>query len=344
MKLPWSTFTPCRLTAFMALALASATLCASSDAASLTQQVWLTRQALLKAGSADDLAAAALLSPSGRNDVLRAGDLREALLWTRRAVYLDPHRRDLLALELNICSALPGCDTQPLELRLHALDPDNGLPQLAALARARAHGADAQRDAAVIALSGAQRIDFYTNTLLGHLAQAMLRTGQISPELIQVNLTSALLIANNLQRGEETSYACQPQRLSHPGVLQACRRIAQAMQNSDTLITQLLAGVLVQWCYQAGSPELAEARAAQRIMNYRSSVVNQGLSGPTTALDRIRLWQRYPRQEDMLVAQVQALGAPLQPPPGWGLPQAPAPRACGRSCTTSNSLTIQVTH
>jgi hypothetical protein len=300
----------------------------------------------LRDGSANALATAALLPPSRGDTVFMVRDRPEALALIKRAVRLEPGRRDLVLLELNFCSAIAQCDTSADEARLHALDPRNGVPQMAALERARAHGSDAERDVAVIALSQARYFDFYSNELRARMMRAALKTQEIDPVGALNVINEALMVADNLQRLEETSYACHPERLSHPGVLDACRRIAKAMQRSDTLIVQLGAGVLSDWTYPAGSRQIAEVVEARRISEYRSSVATVGDSTSEAAVLRtVRFAARYPREEDMLAAEVRDAGKPLYPPPAWkpaesAVVTCPNPRRCVRSAP----LIIQFKH
>src|SRR5882757_2717019 len=145
--------------------------CAMSSSARLPaadRHIARTATVLANTTDADSLAAAGVLN------LLTHHDQSLSLLY--QATAAAPTRADLVWLQIQICQAVLPCDSEPMERHLRQLDPANGVTWMNALVRADLSKNDAEKDAALEAISRSDRVDIYWTTLVAHLSRAVAQT------------------------------------------------------------------------------------------------------------------------------------------------------------------------
>lgn len=287
---------------FLVVLIAGTTACASSDARIAKAQKKTDRAiaALERMTDADSLAAAGLLSTwenSGQSLGLLA-----------RATAAAPDRPDLLWLQAMRCSELPSCDPAPIERRLRELDPTNAAGWWAVLARAAAtHDAEGT-NAALAAISHSERLDIYYTTLIAHLSRAVANTKAMSLREAEVNVIG-LLAALPLPPYQTVSANCKGERLQQAGVIETCRGIAQAFQNGDNYLTEMLGVAIAKRVWPQESPEWIAAAEQRRVYDYRSTLYvkleSRAILHPG---EYLTLCAQNRRESDLFAAQLIAAG------------------------------------
>jgi hypothetical protein len=290
--------------------------CASPPTARQTRSERQLTQAvavLEQRSDADSLAAAAVVLRFARphSDVTAA----HALLV--RAVTVAPERADLAWLEIQMCREVSGCDSEPEELHLRALDPSNGAAGLNALARANASNDEAARIAVLSALARTERVDLYWNTLTLHLTRALADTRKVPlPEALVAVI--GILAAEAIPAYSATSSLCKGDRLNDVEVLESCRRVALAFERGDTYITELMGGGIAQRLWPAESLEWKAAAEQRRVFEYRSQLSMQSaLNARHDArwAEQYLAWcAQYHREQDVLRAELIDEGKSPDPP------------------------------
>ena len=129
-----------------------------------------TTTALLAAGDADSLAAAALLGHWPKADPAE----RSALI--SRAVAAAPDRPDLIWLNIGACIQVESCDPTPFATKFQRVDPANGAAEWVSISRAgKTHDAPAVRNY-LAGIASSTRFDTYWNATIVHATNAILRT------------------------------------------------------------------------------------------------------------------------------------------------------------------------
>jgi len=232
-----------------------------------------------------------------------------------KASALAPDRADLLWLHLQVCRAAPPCDPQPLEQRLRVLDPPNGAGWLGALARASTAQDDQARDAALLAISRAERMDLYWSVLVKHLAGALTSAKALNPSEAGVAVIG-VLSARVIPPFVTVSKACNGERLEHPDVVEVCRGVAQAFQHGDTYITEMLGTNIAKRVWPAGSAQWQAADQARHVYEYRSRLISQlgATQGPGVVVTLLTFYERNRREQDAQGAFLTASGKSPDPP------------------------------
>ena len=222
---------------------------AETQEAKSARQSEETIGALAHRTDADSLAAAGLLSVGKQRD--------KSLSLIARATAAAPERADLAWLEVQVCNEIAPCDPDPVERRLRELDPSNGAGWLGALARAAVAKNDVARDAALAALSQSDRVDFYFTTLVARLSRAVARTGKVSSEIAEVWVIG-YLAREAIPAYQYVYTACKGERLQSVEVTETCRRVARALQNGDTYLTEMIGAAIAKrvWPENSAMPPL----------------------------------------------------------------------------------------
>ena len=180
--------------------------CVESDArhaAASDRTMRQTKDALIAAGDADSLAAAAMFVEWSRD---AAPPQRLALI--SRAVAVAPNRVDLVWLNLQICSQVDSCDPNPLEARLHVLDPPNAAAWSLSIARsAKLHDTAAVRKD-ILAIANSERFDIYWNAMIVHTTDAVLKVHTLDPRTALV-ATIGFAAAMAIPAYQQISNACK---------------------------------------------------------------------------------------------------------------------------------------
>ena len=261
---------------------------------------------LAKRTDADSLAAAGLLSSQGHRD--------QSLALFDRAVAASPARVELVWLQAQNCQGAPPCDPEPMERRLRELDPSNGAGWLGALARADSHDTEAT-DAALAALSRSQRVDVYWTTLIAGLSRAVAQTKTMSLSEAEVVIIG-LLASEVLPAYSVTSNACKGERLQRVEVIEICRGVAKAFEQSDTYVTEMIGVAIAKRVWPEQSVEWRAASDARQVFEYRSKVsakLENDLTNARAAEAYLALCRQNRREQD--VDRALLIRAGLRPDP-----------------------------
>jgi hypothetical protein len=292
-----------------------------------TQRQLQQAVAVLEQGTdPDSLTAAAVLlplvQPAGAEPTSNAAAARALLV---RATTAAPARAELVWLEIQQCRGVPGCDPGPEELRLRNLDPSNGVVWINAMARADASNDEAEKDAVFRALARNERVDVYWTTLTVHLTRALAATHEIALPDALVEVSGALQV---IPAYRATSSACKGERLDEPAILGDCRRIASAMEQGDTYITESMGVDIAMRVWPVDSPEWKAAVELRRVSEYRRELSAHpdmaSLRDPRWTERHLALSAQNLREQDVLLAELIDEGKRPDPPPDW-VPRMPAP-------------------
>ncbi len=286
------------------------------DAHPLDEPVQRAASTLAQREDPDSLAAAAVLTLFKD----RAGAEQLAA----RASAAGPKRPDLLWLHAQLCeTAVPGCDRKPIDARLRALDPENGITFLAPLGAAARAGNSPETDRLLDAVGSSKRVDIYWNTLIGHLATTIASTKELTVSQSVVAVTGAIS-ATSIPPLLGTALPCRGEELQREGRRARCQGIVRALQQGDTAIMEMASTSLVARLWPEDSPEGRAAREARRIFDYRISITRadsaRRLTDEAAALQYIARTSQYRREQDVIVAEIVAQGRSPVPPADWSRP------------------------
>jgi hypothetical protein len=274
-------------------------------------------QSLIAAGDADSLAAAAML---------RVGPTAtpvQRLTLMARAVSEAPDRPDLVWLNVRLCGEVEGCDPQPLEVRLRALDPDNGAAWFDSMGRAeKRHDVVAVRQG-LSAIATSRRFDTYWNATVVHITNAVLRTHTLdlpSALVTTIGVASAMAIPAY----QTILNACKGDSLQDPDVLDTCRQVSTVMRGGDTYLTEMVGIAIAKRVWPEGSPAYRDALSAKRVGHYRMDADGKlGLHRfmfSEYAAKRLHLMMEKRTEQEVILAEI--LDARLNPNPPPPLPTA----------------------
>ncbi len=268
-----------------------------------------TRAALLAAGDADSLEAAALLTPKVQS--------AERLQLVLRAAAAAPARPDLAWLALATCIEDQSCDVTPLEARLRAADPGNGAAWMGTLSRAAA--GTPEFAAALGGVAGSERFDIYWNPFIVHIADALRRTGTMKDQEVAI-LAIGLGAAQAVPALHQLSRACRDVAAARPEDLGTCRKLSGALRHSDTLIVEGVGLSLARRAWAVSSDEYRLATAQARSRSYLLSM-QRGSSAEVVSdagMKRyLELLATCRTEQEALVAALVARGIDPNPPAGW---------------------------
>ena len=243
-------------------------LCNGCGSDGIRQQAARDRQteriekSLIAAGDADSLAAAAML---GFGPTITPV---QRLMWMGRAVSQAPDRPDLVWLNLRLCGQVQGCDPEPLEVQLRALDPDNGAAWFDSIGRAeRRQDAAAVREG-LAAIATTKRFDMYWNATIVHITNAILRSRTMEQRtalVAAIGVASAIAIPPY----QTILNACKGDQLQDEGVLDTCRQVSTVMRGGDTYLTEMVGIAIAKRAWPEGSATYVDAVSARRVGHYR---------------------------------------------------------------------------
>ena len=296
----------------MALLFAVRAMCQTSQQSASADDVFAsrtdTRAALLAAGDADSLEAAALLTVK-----LSAERLQLVL----RAAAAAPARTDLAWLALASCIAVESCDVAPLEARLRAADPGNGAAYMGTVARATA--GSPQLSASLAGFAGSERFDLYWNQLIVHTADALKRTKTME-DREALGLAMGLGAAQSIPALQPLSRGCKDVAVVRPEDVGGCRKLSAALRHSDTFIIESFGLAIARRVWPAASEEYRQAAAETRVLHYRMS--SQGDADSAVASNEganrhLELLATHRTEQEAAVADLVARGINPSPPATW---------------------------
>lgn len=298
----------------------AAMLCAGCATDGVRQQaaydrkIQRTKQLLIAAGDADSLEAAAMLS------IWPGIDPVQRLTLISRAVAEAPGRPDLVWLNVRLCTEVDGCNSEPLEAQLHAVDPDNGAAWVDSIGRpaGRNDEATVRENLAIIASS--KRFDTYWNTTVVHVTRALLRTKTMD---LRTAFTTATGVAAAIvfPPYQPIMNACKGEFLKDPDGLANCRRVASVMRRGDSYLTELVGLAIAKRAWPEGSAEFMEAVDAGRVAHYRMHMEGQvslkQLWRPRYTARRLQLMTEYRTEQEVVSAEISSAKLNPNPPSGW---------------------------
>ncbi|HEX2494293.1 MAG TPA: hypothetical protein VHK24_10995 [Steroidobacter sp.] len=270
------------------------------------------------AADPDALLAAALRSWSVENNP------EQALRLAAQATAAAPTRAEAVLFHLRLCAETPRCETQPLEVLLKKLAPDNGVVWLSALKRAQTT-ADEQGEAQILAaMSRAREFNVYWTTLVQRLTTATHnapppRTGeQVSaPLATALNEVVARLSALTVPAFSPIPAACTRESAREPERRAVCERIAQALERGDTYIAEGLGLGLAQQFAAPGSASANEIEQRIDALGYRNrtagAIVAAQVERDKFSAELLELMKKVPREQDVYLAILRWAGQPLTP-------------------------------
>ena len=297
-----------------------AILCTSCASVGVRQQaahernIERTVQMLIATGDSDSLAAAALLN------VGPIVNPREGLALIARAVEKAPDRPDLIWLNIRLCAQVEGCNPEPLEAQLRALDTDNGVAWLDSIGRsAKLNDVVGVRNN-LMGIARSKRFDVYWNSTIVHIANAMLKTQTI-------NLTSAFLFTTGIAAGivipayEPILHACKGKALQDPEVLNACHQVSSVMRAGDIYMTEIIGLSIAKRTWPEGSAEYLDAIKATGVAHYQMNTDGKislhRLWSSRYFRKRLQLMTDNKTQQEVTSAEIMNAKLSPNPPSSW---------------------------
>ncbi len=282
--------------------------------AAYARKIQRTERLLIAAGDADSLAAAALLSIGpGVNPAQR-------LTLIARAVSEAPDRPDLVWLNVRLCTEVDGCNPEPLEAQLRAVDPDNGAAWFNTLGRPGSRNDEAEIRKDLAAIASSTRFDTYWNTTVVHVTHALLRTQTMD---LRTAFTAAIGVAAGtlFPPYQPIVNACKGEFLKDADVVATCRQVASVMGRGDTYLTELVGLAIAKRAWPEGSAEFINAINARRVAHYRMRTegqisLNQLWSSRYVA-KRLQLMTEYRTEQEVVSAEILNAKLNPNPPPDW---------------------------
>jgi len=203
-----------------------------------------------------------------------------------------------------------------MERKLRELDPSNGAGWLGALARADSQNDTEAKDAALAALGRSQRFDVYWTTLTAGLSRAAARTRTMSLSEAEVTIIG-LLAFQDIPAYRVVSNACMGERLQRVEIAENCRGVAQAFEQGDTYITEMIGIAIAKRVWPEQSVEWRAASEARHVFEYRSKLSAKLLSdwpNEREAETYLALCNQNHREQDVTKALLIQAGLRPDPP------------------------------
>jgi hypothetical protein len=288
----------------------------SAPAQSATaQQLRRAYPALVNAGDADSLAAAAL---TARTLADAAAHPTRALEIADHALASAPERADLAFLRMQLCEATTTCEPQAAEAQQRETDPLNGISWLFALRRANRSKDAAGVRTALVGLAGSQRVDRHWTALASRMTAAMvgkagLDASSALSSLIDMEAALPLPLMS-------VTTACSQQALLNLQMLAQCRQAAESLQHADTISIAMYGNRLAVRLWPRGSARSTEIAAAGRELAYQMDVMRMNperLDSPKALQILASLYPHYPTEQSVFRALYFNLGLQPDPPAQW---------------------------
>lgn len=293
------------------------TSCASDGVrqqATYERDIQRTKQSLIAAGDADSLAAAAMLGLG------RKVDSMQRLTLIARAVEEAPGRPDLVWLHVRLCNEVDGCNPEPLEARLRALDADNGAAWFDSIGRAGKRNDVVAMRKVMVAIAASTRFDTYWNATIVHVTNAIVKTHTMNlPTAFIATIGMASVLA--IPAYQTIVNACKGESLNDTEVVATCRQVASVMLHGDTYITEMVGAAIAKRAWPEGISEYLDAVGARRVANYRIYADGQiGLhrlwSARYTA-KRLQLMTDNKTEQEVKLAEIVNAKLNPNPPSDW---------------------------
>jgi hypothetical protein len=111
---------------------------------------------------------------------------------------------------------------------------------------------------------------------------------------------------------------CKGDRLQRDDIREVCRGVANALENGDTVITEMMGVALAKRVWPEGSEEWNAAVERRRVYEYRADVwrpLEPVTWSRVLAQRYIALCLQYPREQEVMRGQLMDAGKGPNPPP-----------------------------
>ena len=286
----------------------------ATQAAAYERKTQRTTAALLAAGDADSLAAAALIGHWPKTDPA------ERLTLISRAVAAAPDRPDLIWLNIGACSQVESCDPTPLATQLRGVDPANGAAEWVSISRAgKTNDLPALRQY-LGAIATSTRFDTYWNATIAHATNTVLRTKTMDLRTAFTATTGGEAAVTILPY-QSIVNACKGEALTDPDLVATCRQVASVMRRGDTYITEMVGLAIAKRTWPEGSAEYLDATSARRVARYRMATAGKiGLHHLWNAhytQVRLQLMAEKKTEQEVNLAEIMNAMVSPDPPSGW---------------------------
>jgi hypothetical protein len=147
------------------------------------------------------------------------------------------------------------------------------------------------------------------------LSRATAQTKVVSLTEAEIHVIG-FLAAQAIPAYQVLSNACKGERLKHGDVVEVCRGIANALENSDTYITEMIGVAIAKQVWPESSPQWIEAMEARRSWDYRAKYLSQSDAWNAAYTDEyLTLCAQNRREQDVYKAELIASGKNPDPPP-----------------------------
>ena|SRR5450631_87124 len=309
-----------RLSASLLIGLAAilCTGCANDGVrhqAAYDRKIQRTEQLLITTGDADSLAAAAMLSIGPKVDPA------QRLTLIARAVAEAPDRPDLLWLNVRLCTQVEGCNSEPLEAQLRALDPDNGAAWFDSIGRAGKRNDVVAVRKNLVAIATSTRFDTYWNATIVHVTNAILKTHTMDLSTAFVT-TIGMASAMAIPAYQTIVNACKGDSLLDSDVLNTCRQVSSVMRGGDTCLTEMIGVAIAKRAWPEGSAEYVDAFSAKRVAHYRMDTdgkigLHHSWNFSQYAAKRLQLMTENKTEQEVNLAEILNAKLNPNPPSDW---------------------------
>lgn len=272
-----------------------------------------------------EIPSADLLLAEALSQHLQHRDPAQALAMAQLAVKRAPERIDAVWLLLQICTAAPGCQPEPLEARLRTLAPANGAAWLGALDRASKRGDTAAEDQILEALGRSEQVEIYWNSLTARLSLALAERTRHTNPASKTPLSDALNeVVGLLSRVAVPTFqplaeSCSARRLVDKRVAARCLLAAAALQRSDTYIGESIGLGIAQRLAAAGRAETDKVEQRIGVLKHQrdtaGAIITAQVERERFATQLLALMRKLRREQDVFIAVIRWAGQPLTPAP-----------------------------
>src|SRR5262249_31316128 len=226
----------------------------------------------------------------------------------------EPKRPEFAWLYLAQCINIANCNPQPIEAKLHELDPDNGAAALGSLSRA-ARAKDARAvQARMREIGKSQRFDIYWNPNIVHVANVLSRSPTANrPEAV---IQAIGAVNATIPAFQEIANACRGDALQSAEVVTTCRNVSTALRHGDTYIAEMVGLSIAKRVWPENSAEYRAVLEQGRVSRYRRDL--SGMFSTPEDLERyLQLLETHRSEQDVVVAQIVDAGLSPNPPGDW---------------------------
>ena len=273
-----------------------------------------------KSGSADELAARALISWA-----TGGAGASPALTQIQQAVESAPQQPELLWLNVRICADVPGCEPSAIEAHLRDLDPGNGAVWLGPLLRAQARKDARAVDEILEVMGQADHVNVYWTTLVARLTPPISRSpvalavaqAEPTPLTNALNITISYLSRLDTPALSAIATACDALQVREPGRRVRCDRVARVLQRSDTTLAEGIGLGIEQRL--AAPASMATMQVIEKINTLRhqsqaaGEVVAAQVEQEKFSAQMLKLMDQLGREQDVSRAILRWAGQPLSP-------------------------------